>query len=258
MELETKDFINAYTKYREELEKVSIPNPYLPYDKYVIKNEGKGTQWPIFYFMAEDFVRELLNSINQFNTYVGRLIAWNRVLKPYTQHQKLYLLLEFVEPIAKSCLNYPYQIKNRFTFIATHLLHQSNSIKQSDWKDDLLRGERIYEDHLKKVSAGWPAFDPFEKALAALNDDNFRKISEDYRHKEHHRVPPGIEIGITSIISRHPQGNGSIRYGLGGQQPLSLDKIIPPLQDQHNKAVEIFYKYWELVEEQLQVWKTQP
>ncbi|HUT83047.1 MAG TPA: hypothetical protein VMX95_00230 [Thermodesulfobacteriota bacterium] len=258
MELETKDFINAYIKYREELEKVSIPNPYLDYDKYVITNDGKGKQWAPFYFMAKDFTRELLNSINQFNTYLGRLIAWNQVMKPYSEHEKLYLLLEFVEPIAKSCLNYPYQIRNRFIFASTHLLHQSNSIKRADWKDDLSKDESIKFNILEKVGAGWSTINQFVGALAVLNDEAFKRISEDYRNKEHHALPPGIEMGITTTISRHPLGDRSVRYGLGGQQPLSLDTIIPGLQDQHNKAVEVFYGYWELIEEQLQIWKAQP
>ena len=53
------------------------------------------------------------------------------------EEEKIYLLLEFIEPLAIIALNLPYAIWNRFIFSLSHICHQANRIKFPNWKDNL-------------------------------------------------------------------------------------------------------------------------
>jgi hypothetical protein len=82
-------------------------------------------------------------------------------------------------------------------------------------------------------------------------DIKFNIETADFRNKFHHQLPVSIEIGISSLISRNKDENGVVSYGLGGIRPLSLNKIIPLLIEQHSASLLCFNNCRELIEEQI-------
>ena len=66
--LEKKEYLEIHSKFYDYLVGTSCdPELYLPYDTYDFSASlAKGPKWFLFASQAKEFIREILNSINQF------------------------------------------------------------------------------------------------------------------------------------------------------------------------------------------------
>jgi len=201
-----KEIIEACSQYWDIVtQNVDSSNFYLDYEQFepILSNfEGNSSTFVPFKVMADDYTRSLINMINTFCSYLDGLSAWSKILKQYSENQRAYLRFEFVDPVLFFCLNQPYALRNRFVFTSSRLLHESNSVKDSDWKDDLPDDKDIGFKTLKRVGEKWEKFGSFVNALIPFNDEEFRKNTSDYRHECHHRISSNFEVGIASIVLR--------------------------------------------------------
>jgi len=254
-------YLNSYSRYLDMLweQSLSSNHSFIDHDNYDIptSSEEAAAHWFAFGIMAKDFTRELINAINTFGLYMNHLKIWCDILSNCNDSKERdALLVEFVDPIAFICLNKPYSLKGQFIYATTHLLHLSNSRKSSCWKDQLVAdGRHINYEILKKVGKGWENFTPFSQALSAINNEEFRNNTFDFRNKSHHAVPPALEFGITSPVRRTETKDGKVSYGIGGIAPLRIKDAFEHLQLQQQACVNTFNHYWKLMEEQLELWK---
>lgn len=238
---------------------VSLPASqakYFPYDCYKIPSDiAKGIQWFIFHSLAQDFLRELINEINQFLTDIMRLDAWSMVKEQCLEEYKLDFIVEIFDPVASNTINGVYIVQQRFIYISSMLLHQTKMLIDTDWKERNLDERKIDVTTLEGLKGTFITVKDLINNVKEIVSPEFSEITRNFRNRDHHRVPPNIEIGIPSFVNRRNDGKGNIRYGLGGEQPVKIDNILPSLYKQYQLCSNSFSAFWNLISEQLDIWK---
>ena len=127
-------------------------------------------------------------------------------------------------------------------------------LKTPNWKDVLPPDWYIDYGLLQKQGDGWQAFPGFIGKMEQLNAKAFsEKETGDFRHKSQHRYRLQFDCGLTPIVERKKTGKG-ITYSIGYILPLDIEKLLPQLYVQHQRAVDVFLAYWELVNELCAAW----
>jgi len=143
----------------------------------------------------------------------------------------------------------PYSVRNQFIFAVVHLAHQANSRKKASWQDDLPPDKSVGYKTLAKVDGGWKSFSQFLKSLEQLNARAFKDQETcNFRHSLEHRFRLHFDTGITTFFERVEQ-DGRVTYSCKAIPPLQLGKLIPELYKQHEKSVDVFKAYWQLLNE---------
>ena len=247
--MEDKFYTETYIKYRERIKEASFSKP-VSYDWFALPTQN-GAEWFIYCETLKDLSRQLANDINHLWRDITKLEAWSEIISHYDEKEKLYLLVEFIETLAIVALNLPYAIRSRFIFSLSHICHQANRIKNSDWKDDLSNDRSINFKTMDSKCVGWKTYNNFKLRFSQIADDKFEENTSEFRHRFHHRIPVSVELGLTGLISRQKNQNGQVGYSIGGTRPLSLKKLVPILKDQYTKIVKCFEEYQILVTDQL-------
>ena len=225
---------------------------YLSFDQYNIPSDiAQGPQWLIFYLMAQDFTRELLNEVNGFMTDIRSLDAWSKVNDQCPKDHKVDLSIEILGPASSSTINRIYVVQQRLIYVSCMLLHQTTMIIDPSKKDAALDEERIDINTLSRFNSASINIAELESSLRKINIKSFRN----FRHSYQHRIPPNIEIGLSPFVTRNNKEKPNISYGLGGQKPLAIKDILPILYEQHEICVSAFHQVWKLLNEQLNIWK---
>jgi len=206
-----------------------------------------------FIEMATNYTPQLLEATNRFLIDVHHAESWFKVAQELDGDDRVSLVWEFAEPHLELAVGRPYSLKNFFVFVTVHLLHQSNVLKTPNWKDDLPRDEDINYKLLEKRGVGWHTFSDFMEKIKQLNDEDFKKTTGNFRHSSQHRYKLQFDRGLTPIVERKPTEKG-ISYGFGYILPLDVEKLVPQLYAQHQRAVDVFMAYWQLVNELCAAW----
>jgi hypothetical protein len=248
--MDSQFFITAYKRYRKLIDKTEWFSSPLPYDWVKLPSEISA-EFFLYCKMLKSHANVLANDINQLLRDTVKLRVWSEIIEQYNEQEKFYLIIEFIEHIAFSTLNLPYAIRSRFIFSATHLCHQANRVLQSNWKDDLCNDRSINYKHMKNKCTNWKSYSSFEKALNSISDEKFNSETIEFRNRFHHRLPQTIEIGLSNLLNRSKNDDGSVSYGFGGRRPLQVKKLIPLFEEQMEKASLCFLAYQDLINEQL-------
>lgn len=220
---------------------------------YKLPSRVRGFETVRFIEMARGFNRSLLEATNRFLIDIHHGDSWFKVAQPLEDDDRIIVFWDFGEPHLELAVGRPYSLKNQYIFAATHLLHQSNFLKISNWKDDLPLDGSIDYKVLKKVGGDWSAFPDFIKKIKQLNDEAFTMATGNFRHKSQHRYKIRFDHGLTPVVERTKTGTG-ISYNLGFILPLDVEKLVPLLYEQHQRARVVFLAYWDLVNELCCAW----
>lgn len=269
-------FRSAIDAYLEELGSALEPaGSYLPYNFDFIHNR----EWHIFgNQMVEDELRELTNIMNRWCGDLHRWHAWNNVILSYGENEAWKIRREFVEALVHHCLLEPSAVRDRFTFVATNAVHQIRLSSEEGYKDRLegdpkkpnekpmflSRGKK--EKRLEKVISIWSESKKFLESLAAINDSSYQRATYDYRNRVNHAIGPRLGVGITQAVTRsvvqatqlkkQPDGTYrdepipgklSVRYGVGGTQPIDLEEARTSNLKQYQLAQTCYNRYFELL-----------
>jgi hypothetical protein len=204
----------------------------------------------VFGQMASDFTRGLIGEVNRFFLDVHHADCWIRVVADYEENKKYALLWEFAEPLLELSVGRPYSIRSHFSFAVVHLLNQWSSHKIPNWKDELPCDRLIDYNWLKtnkdKFSAAQNQFKDFLDKLDQLNDKTFIDKTQNFRNLLQHRFRLQFDMGLTPFFERNQTKTG-VTYAYKIFPPLQLETLIPDLYTQHQKAVETFKAYWQLL-----------
>ena len=248
-EIERQAF-NKYIEARARIFAGDNSEPILRTDAF---QSDKSPNDLIFGAMADDFTRELVNSVNKFYLNVFHCEAWVQAANDFPKIQRLSLLFQYAEPLIELALNRPYAIRSRLIFAATHLLHQSNKHRMPKWRDELPGDKDIDYKTLIRVGSGWKAFNAFISDLNGLNDEEFIKATRNFRHLSHHQLEINFDMGLVPYFRRTKTGAGIIyEYMIHG--PLKFPDMISILYRQHARARAAIMSYWSLLNEQLDEW----
>jgi len=243
----------AFQAARHELADSFVRCRIIRHSHYNLKNEERPLNCLVFGSMAGDFTRGLIGEVNRFLINLHQADSWVRAIRSCEEAKRAGLLWEFADPLLELSVSRLYSLKNQFIFAAVHLIHQANSRKQQNWKDDLPPDKQIDYKVLAKIGAGWSTFPKFIDALQKLNDDKFKLLTKNFRHLLHHRFRLQLGEGLTPYFDRQQTAIGTT-YTYRVSRPLQLNNLIPCLYKQHQRAADVFFAYWQLLNELNAVW----
>ena len=224
---------------------------YLPYEYPYITS----AKWRFLAdAMLQDELREATNRIHEWRDMLRRWQAWNIVVATKTETPAWDLRREFMEPLVHTCLIMPSAARDLLTFIGTNALHQIRIHTDAEYKD-ILEGDpsaatpeprpltrRHKERRLNRLATPLEGSNPFLGSIAQIDNDEFRKITKDYRNLNSHAIGPRIALGQTRMVTRRAivatrmedQLDGTLRlveipgryvasYSFGGVEPLDLE-----------------------------------
>lgn len=195
-----------------------------------------------------DFTRELVNAFNKYAYWLNRLALWEGILPSYSEDEAFELRYEFTALLLDYCLHAPYSFKGRLVFCATQLCYTRGLAGRLISKDQIVSDEKINFGTLMGVAKHWPTGQTLVAALKAIDDDQHREATRNYRHKAQHRQPPCLDLGYTANIewSFEP---GSVGFSFGNSPPLKTADLLPVLAAQAKLMRAGFCAYRGLVDE---------
>lgn len=246
----TKVLVDLYRQYREALETTLHEAQPVGYNWGALPN-SLDVAWLAYREMFNEFSREFANSLNDLNNYSLRLKAWNTVIAPMADKQKLDATHEFIDPIATIGLNLPYVIRSRFIFAAAHLSHQANRSREgASWRDEFPLDKEVYFDAADKFGATWRTYTTFKQCVEKFGNKEYQTATHDFRNAYNHRFSARFVIGITKIVTREadPQAK-SVQYSYGGMPALNLEFVTGLMDKQYQLGSEAFLAFQALVRE---------
>lgn len=242
--------IKMYTSFRRMLDDGNDDGRFMPYNWWRLPDPIGGL-WLPYTQMLNEYAAELANIINDLTHDVRRLQAWARVVQPLTDAEKLAACHEFIDTLGTVALGRPYAIKSRFAYAAGHLCHQANMANDlANWRDEFPDDRVLYLNDIDPAGRGWKTFRSFKRRVEAIGGAAFRNATDDFRNAYNHRFSARILIGMTSMVTREVLNGGRVRYGIGGSEPLGLERVADLLCVERDHCYLAFEAFQSLVEEQ--------
>lgn len=240
-------FEEAYRRYWDVVvaDTVAATLAHISYEPYVMA----ATSFE-YGLQEEQFTRELLNTFNQFATTVHRLAIWEVVLNLYPDDEQIDLRFEFTRALLYYALHQPAEFRARLIYCSVKLCYQIGLETKLLLAADLKEDHEIALNELKKVGKHWVAGRALVRAIEAIDAAAYRNATGNFRNRQQHRIGRGLDVGLTSVVTRGAAESGGISYSFGVEQPLATADVLPILVQQAARMGEGFAAYWELVGEQ--------
>jgi hypothetical protein len=222
----------------------ATPPAYVPFETHQLSGglTSSGALYAYRYLLS-DLVPELINTLNGWQLDLLRLRAWASVLERYDDQERLELREEFIGATAEVALNTPYRLKQALIFTAYKALEFRQLASQPSLDEVMISMRR-----LKQIVADRGTGKTILTGLGTLDTVTLREATKNFRNLYHHRVAPGIVLGMRSTVTRIANERGT-GFGFGGMQALALNDLLPLLQAEHDRAVPVFEQLWVLVRE---------
>ena len=248
---QSEQAIRLFTAYRNELDCAENNGRFMPYRWWSLPDPINAL-WMPYTQLLNEFASELANIINDLTHDVLRLQAWERVVAPLSDDEKLAAAHEFIDTLGTVALGRPYAIKSRFAFAAGHLCHQANMAKDlKGWRDEFPNDRVLYLNDIDPVCRGWKKFRSFKRRVEAIGGTEFKDATDDFRNAYNHRFSARFLIGISSMVRRIVHADGHVSYAFGGSPPLGLDKVADLLAIERDHCYRAFEAFQMLIEEQV-------
>ena len=247
-------YIEAYEEYRKELSKSDFGKglQVIAYDTVEKPKSNIGVIF-IYSELLSEHTRQIANDINCFRRNLIKLNVWDKIISEYAENEKFNLIVEFIEPLIILLHDLPYSTNNRFIFSLSHLCHQANRYTTNEWKDDLVKDSEIRYKTMKKYCSNWEYFEIFLSTLKTLSGKDYSIETNEYRNRLHHRIPIHSEIGLSNLITRNIDDKDKVSYSFGNINPISLNKTIDFMKNQHLSMCNCFLEYEKLLNSQIDI-----
>lgn len=186
-------------------------------------------------------LRELVNYHNDWMRELRKWKSWNCVLAEYEDKRRWDLRIEFVDPVARSCMLEPSAMKDRVLRALVFLLHHRNLSCCTNYEDalnedsralkDLKKGrcEPVYLSRTAMISQATDLAGANKAALevldwlSELDDKEYRDSTHDYRNSISHSVAPHFDEGVVLYVTRSIRLDMSVCYAFGERPALLHD-----------------------------------
>ncbi len=270
----------ALARYVEGLESLSAPppldDPPFPYKTCPLIEE---VAWRTPALVADPLVegelRELTNTLNEWQGALRRWYVWLGVLEGFTDDEAWDLQWEFVESITFQCLFYPSATRDRFTFVATNALHQVRMSADPAYPDRLVSdpkpgkedkqrflSRKESEAQLEEIALTFDGGAAFTTALRFIDEGDYLELTRNFRNLASHAIAPRLTVGHTNMVMRRVvpattlvrqpdgaykdelvPGKQHISYGFGGTEPLQMRAMFEANLAEFEKASACFNAY---------------
>lgn len=278
----------ALARYVEGLESLSAPPPLdgppFPYDVCPLI---KMVPWRTSALVAEPLVegelRELTNTLNEWQGALRRWYVWLTVLDGFSDDEAWDLQWEFVESIAFQCLFYPSATRDRFTFVATNALHQVRMTADAAYPDRLASdpkpgkedkprflSRKHSEAQLEVIASPLDGGTAFTAGLQSIDEDDYLELTRNFRNLASHAIAPRLTVGYTRMVVRRVvpatkmlqqpdgtykdepiPGKQQVSYSFGGTDPLQMRAVFAANLAEFEKASACFHAYVDVLDKAL-------
>ncbi|OEO27853.1 hypothetical protein AX279_00150 [Pseudomonas sp. J237] len=239
--------IELFTEFRRNFH-TSLVSEYVEPPRLSGGEPMRGYMIP-FFDAASDTLRELRNSINEFQRWINTLNAWQPIYARSDQSEQFSLLLQHIRPYSALVLGAPQALRGRLIYAATaccghanYDLHHSNQRLQ--WADG-----HVSMKVASRVGQPWTKWPALAEALGDIGQGDFSDETDDFRNQREHGHPRNIALGLTSAISVRTDGE-SRSWAFGSKQAIPLEDVIRLSVEQHPLVCRAYRAFCELVEEQ--------
>lgn len=200
---------------------------------------------------ADDFLRELFNSINSVRRWLSMIKAWLPIYESCSQDEQLELLLCHITPVSELVLAAPQALRGRMIFAAAAA---SNIVNNEFFTDD----ERLQYDHDKthiniklaqKVGSPWLAWPAFAQALGQVNPDSWSARTSNFRNAREHGHPRNIGLGLVNVITTKGVGKER-RTGFGTLPAIPLHTVLECGIERHGAITTAYQALGALLQQQ--------
>lgn len=254
--------IEFYKQFRKELRTAPLPG-IAPYPRPFEGGKFHILAMP-FNTVAQDALREIANSINDFGRYIHYLHAWHVIFERVSEDDRYNLLLEHVRPYTVLCLGAPQALRGRLIYAATATSFHANRFLT--WPAGMPKWDDGHTSMKTAKATGekWSTWPALAAELNILGQDQLSEATDDFRNKHEHGHPRGIGIGHISTVRRvlNPEkvfdslagqplsDKPRESWSFGEQTPMQLADLLPLLEQEHATALRAFKAYLAMVEEQ--------
>lgn len=267
-------FENAYREFRLVLSSGDLPD-LVPFP-YEICDRVEKSNWRLFAGLgvASD-LRLVINQLNAWRMRLHEWAAWLKVLELHEEQTALELQFHFLDHLMFYCMFQPSGFRDALTHVATQAVHQGNLTTGKTERDVLVQDSRkrpLYrkeaEAQLTSLCEHWAQASVFMERVTALNTDDYRSLTRNYRNRASHTIPPRFGWGEVGFVTRSvepwqdivDEGDGtfkledsldrkSVCYSLGGTPPLELEETYRANLREHDLASHALASYCALLDE---------
>ena len=271
--MDHSDFENAYRAFRQVFASGDIPD-LIPFSYETCEQVEKGN-WRLFSGLgvASD-LRLAINHLNAWRVRLHEWAAWLKVLESHEEPVALELQFHFLDHLMFFCMFQPSGFRDALAHVATQAVHQGNLSTGKTERDGLVQDSRKVplkrkeaEVQLKSLCEHWAQARAFIGSLSALDTDDYRRLTRNYRNRASHAIPPRFGWGEVDFMTRSfgrlpeivAQRDGTVQivetdhksvvYSLGGTPPLELEHTYRANLREHDLASRALEAYCALLDE---------
>lgn len=249
-------YVQAYALFAERRAvDQSCALPFVDYGRYVFQPARPFGIRAFFCRAAEDCARQVINEIHGLRSFIQEARIWHGVLLNYPERERFLLTIEFLEVDFIHAMSRPCALRNRFIYSLSML---GTMYKARVGSAQVVRPfERCNFDTMDRLVRDWPGFADFASAHSALNSEAFQERSCGFRDKDHHRMPPNIEVGLTPA-ARVWTDDGRVCFSNAVQEPIEVEDQVPALEQEYGHACRCLDRFWEMVQQREANWNQVP
>lgn len=271
--MDHSNFENAYRAFRQVFASRDVPD-LMPFSYESCERVEKGN-WRLFAGLgvASD-LRLAINHLNAWRVRLHEWAAWLKVLESHEEQTALELQFHFLDHLMFFCMFQPSGFRDALTHVATQAVHQGNLSTGKTERDVLAQDSRKRplnrkeaEAQLTSLCEHWAQAQVFIESLSALDTDDYRSLTRNYRNRASHAIPPRFGWGEVDFMTRSighwpeivAQSDGTVQivetehksvcYSLGGTPPLELEETYLVNLREHDLASRALESYCALLDE---------
>ena len=255
-DLEPALYVKAYTAFAERrAADRSCKLPFLDYKHYVLRAGRPVGVRNFFCRAAEDCARQIINEIHALRSFIQDARIWDVVVKEFAEREQFLLTVEFLEVAFIHAMSRPYALKNRFIYSLAMLGTMYKARK--GLARDVKPFEKCNYTSMLPLVQDWLRIDDLTDELANLNSEAFQQHSGGFRHKDHHRMPASIEVGLAPAARVWTDG-GRIYLSNAVQDPIKVIDLLPALEQQYECGCRCLDRFWKVVQQRETDWLKEP
>lgn len=253
------DYLALQDLFYEKRHEISLELPLIDISKGKWENNNNNnTEWIKACTIQHESIRIISGEINLFRENLRTCTAWNSIMNSLEQKERVDLLYLIARNDIKSMMLAPYEIKQRFAFYLSYLLHLTRLISDPGWE------ERCFPDDEYKISIKtinqfkkWQEIDLnlFLECLDNIDSKDFNQKVINYRRQFEHRIPSEIEVGVSQILKRKCK-DGKFCYVFGGTKPLRFSIALTESINQHGHIIRAYKSMLDILDELSTIWKS--
>lgn len=192
-------------------------------------------------------MREIANQINGFGQMIRKLEAWDLVIEGLDHEQVFSLAIEHIEPLANLAISATQAIRGQMIYATVECGALINSIIGQPLRWD--GSTHVTMKVAKSVAENWKGWPKLAEKLTLLEAQELNEASGNFRNSFQHGAPRQLVIGLTEHTEWTKHADGSISWGIGTQEPIKLNEIIPYLKSAHEDLLKAHDALVELSKE---------